>query len=336
MGPTGVIQRRWISPAFLNKTGSVLVASHSSSLKVVYAALAGNLAIAVTKFAAAAVTGSSAMLSEAIHSTVDTGNELLLMFGMSRAERPADSGHPFGYGLQLYFWVFIVAVLIFGFGAVFSFIEGLRKIADPAPIRNVFVNYIVLGLAILFETGSWYVAFREFRKQTNGQGWFRTVRRSKDPTVFAVLFEDSAALIGLVIALIGIGLGEILQMPVLDGVASLGIALVLAGTAIFLGYESQSLLTGEAAYPEVRRGIEQIARTAPGVHRINEVLTMHFGPEQVLAALSLDFDNAISAERVENAVAEIERRIKAEFPEVTRVFVEAKDFEMHRRRLERA
>jgi divalent metal cation (Fe/Co/Zn/Cd) transporter len=160
------------------------------------------------------------------------------------------------------------------------------------------------------------------------------VRRSKDPTVFAVLFEDSAALIGLVIALVGIALGEMLQMPVLDGVASLGIALVLAATAIFLGYESQSLLTGEAAYPEVRHGIEQIAAAAPGVHRINEVLTMHFGPEQVLAALSLDFDDAISAEAVERAVAEIERRIKAEFPEVTRIFVEAKDFEMHRRRLE--
>ena len=166
------------------------MASHSSSLKVVYAALAGNLAIAVSKFAAAAFTGSSAMLSEAIHSTVDTGNELLLMFGMRQAERPADAGHPFGYGLQLYFWVFVVAVLIFGFGAVFSLVEGLRKISDPEPIRNVFVNYIVLGLAILFETGSWYVAFREFRKQTNGQGWFRTVRRSKDPTVFAVLFEE--------------------------------------------------------------------------------------------------------------------------------------------------
>ena len=177
------------------------MASHSSSLKVVYAALAGNLAIAVSKFAAAAFTGSSAMLSEAIHSTVDTGNELLLMFGMRQAERPADAWHPFGYGLQLYFWVFVVAVLIFGFGAVFSLVEGLRKISDPEPIRNVFVNYIVLGLAILFETGSWYVAFREFRKQTNGQGWFRTVRRSKDPTVFAVLFEDTAALIGLVIAL---------------------------------------------------------------------------------------------------------------------------------------
>lgn len=308
------------------------MASHSSSHKVVYAALAGNLAIALSKFVAAAFTGSAAMLSEAIHSTVDTGNELLLMFGMSRAKRPADPSHPFGYGLQLYFWVFVVAVMLFGFGAVFAFIEGVRKISDPEPVRNVLVNYAVLGLAILFESGSWYIAFREFRKQTDGRGWFRTVRRSKDPTVFAVLFEDSAALIGLVIALIGIALGELLHMPVLDGAASLGIALVLAATAIFLGYESQSLLTGEAAFPEVRQGIEAIARAAPGVRHINQVLTMHFGPEQVLAALSVDFDDTISAEQVEETVAGIERGVKSEFPEVTRIFVEARECDAPQRR----
>jgi cation diffusion facilitator family transporter len=320
-------------PETLNSNGSPSVASHSSADKVVYAALAGNLAIAISKFGAAALTGSSAMLSEAIHSTVDTGNELLLIFGMRRAERPADASHPFGYGLQLYFWVFVVAVLIFGFGAVFSFIEGLRKISDPEPMTNVFVNYIVLGLAILFEAGSWYVAFSEFRKQIDGRGWFRTVRRSKDPTIFAVLFEDTAALIGLVIALVGIALGDLLQLPVLDGVASLGIALVLAVTAIFLGYESQSLLTGEAAYPEVRQGIEAIARAAPGVRHINQVLTMHFGPEQILAALSLDFDDAIRAEQVEDAVAGIERSVKSEFPEVTRIFVEAKELDATQRRM---
>jgi cation diffusion facilitator family transporter len=309
------------------------MASHSSSYAVIYAALAGNAAIAIAKFAAAMFTGSSAMLSEAIHSTVDTGNELLLMFGLNRAERPADASHPFGYGLQLYFWVFVVAVLIFGFGAVFSFIEGLRKISNPEPAKNILVNYIVLGLAMLFEGGSWCIALREFRKQTNGRGWFRTVRRSKDPTVFAVLFEDTAALIGLVIALVGIALADLLQMPVLDGVASLGIALVLAATAIFLGYESQSLLTGEAAYPEVRQGIEAIARAAPGVQHINQVLTMHFGPEQILAALSVDFDDSISAEQVEEAVAAIERSVKSEFPEVTRIFVEAKELGAHQRRM---
>lgn len=306
--------------------GRVSVASSSSHV-VVYAAFAGNVAIAISKFVAATFTGSAAMFSEAIHSTVDTGNELLLIFGMSRARKRADASHPFGYGLQLYFWVFVVAVLIFGLGAVVSFVEGVRKIADPEPIRNILVNYIVLGLAILFESGSWFIAFREFGKQTDGRGWFRTVRRSKDPTVFAVLFEDSAALIGLVIALVGIALGDVLQMPVLDGVASLGIALVLAATAIFLGYESQSLLTGEAAFPEVQRGIEAIARAAPGVRHINEVLTMHFGPEQVLATLSLDFDDSISAEQVEEVVAGIERRVKSEFPEITRIFVEAKEFE---------
>ncbi len=312
------------------------MASHSSSHIVIYAALAGNAAIAISKFVAAMFTGSSAMLSEAIHSTVDTGNELLLMFGLSRAARPADASHPFGYGLQLYFWVFVVAVLIFGFGAVFSGIEGLRKISNPEPAKNIVVNYVVLGLAILFEGGSWSIALREFRKQTNGFGWFRTVHRSKDPTVFAVLFEDSAALIGLVIALVGITLADLLHMPVLDGVASLGIALVLAATAIFLGYESQSLLTGEAAFPEVRQGIEAIARAAPGVQRINQVLTMHFGPEQVLAALSLDFNDSISAEQVEEAVAGIERSVKSEFPEVTRIFVEAKEVDAQRRHMLRA
>ena len=214
------------------------------------------------------------------------------MYGMRRAARPADASHPFGYGLELYFWVFVVAMLIFGFGAVFSLIEGMRKIWRPERrSRTSIINYAVLGLAILFEGGSWFIAFREFRKQIGGRGWFRTVRRSKDPTVFAVLFEDTAALIGLVIALIGIALGDLLEMPVLDGVASIGIALVLAATAVFLGYESQSLLTGEAAFPEVRQGIEEIAARRPRRVGNQPGLTMHFGPEEVLAALSLDFDD---------------------------------------------
>jgi len=178
---------------------------------------------------------------------------------------------------------------------------------------------------IVFEAGSWFVAFREFRHQRGRLGWLEAVRRSKDPTVFTVLFEDSAALIGLVIALIGIALAEILEMPRLDGIASLGIGVVLAATAAFLAYESQSLLTGEAVHPEVRAEIERIAKMAPGVVGTNQVLTMHFGPHEVLAALSLDFDDRRSAADVEAAVSRIEREIKAAFPEVTRVFVEAKD-----------
>jgi cation diffusion facilitator family transporter len=239
---------------------------------------------------------------------------------------------PFGYGLQLYFWVFVVAVMIFGLGAVVALLEGLHKLRHPEPVTNVVVNYIVLGASIAFEIASWLVAYREFARQKGELGWFTAVRRSKDPTVFAVLFEDSAALIGLVIALAGIGAADALHLPALDGVASLGIALVLAVTAVFLGYESQSLLTGEAAFPEVRRGIERIAAGTPGVVGINQVLTMHFGPEEVLAALSLDFDDALSAAEIEAAVSFIERTIKAEFPEVTRVFVEAKAFDARLRR----
>jgi len=298
---------------------------HSGSLRVIIAAIAGNVAIAICKFGAALVTGSAAMYSEAIHSTVDTGNELLLLFGMRRADKPPDAEHPFGYGLQLYFWVFVVAVMIFGLGALVAFYEGVEKILHAEPARYVVVNYIVLGASIVFEAGSWFVAFREFRHQRGRLGWLEAVRRSKDPTVFTVLFEDSAALIGLVIALIGIALAEILEMPRLDGIASLGIGVVLAATAAFLAYESQSLLTGEAVHPEVRAEIERIAKMAPGVVGTNQVLTMHFGPHEVLAALSLDFDDRRSAADVEAAVSRIEREIKAAFPEVTRVFVEAKD-----------
>ena len=300
---------------------------HASSFKVIIAALAGNLAIAACKSIAAAVTGSAAMFSEAVHSAVDSGNELLLLYGLRRAARPADSEHPFGYGLELYFWVFVVAVLIFGLGAVVSAIQGVHKLSDPEPVKHVVVNYVVLGLSILFEIGSWIVAFREFRHQQVAPGWFASARRSKDPTVFAVLLEDTAALIGLVLAVIGIGLADVLDWPALDGVASLGIALVLVVTAGFLAYESQSLLTGEAVFPEVRRGIERIAVATPDVVGINQVLTMHFGPREVLVALSLDFDDTISAAQIESAVGQIERAIKAQFPEIARVFVEAKSFE---------
>jgi len=303
------------------------VAEHSGSLKVILAAIAGNVAIAAGKFVAAGITGSAAMLSEAIHSTVDTGNELLLLFGLRRAKRPADAEHPFGYGLQLYFWVFVVSVSIFGLGAVVAVIEGLDKIRHPEAASHVIVNYAVIGASLVFEAGSWVVAYREFRGQRGGHGWFKAVRRSKDPTVFAVLFEDSAALVGLVLALIGIGLADALGNPVFDGAASLGIGLVLAATAAFLAYESQSLLTGEAVHPEVRVEIERIAAAAPGVVGTNQVLTMHFGPHEVLAALSLDFDDAISAADIEAAVALIERTIKTQFPEVRRVFVEAKSFD---------
>jgi cation diffusion facilitator family transporter len=301
------------------------MASQESSDVVIYAALAANVAIAICKFGAAMLTGSSAMLSEAIHSTVDSGNEVLLLVGTRRARRPPDRLHPFGYGLQLYFYVFVVAVLIFGFGAVFSGIEGVFEILDPAPIKDIYINYAVLGAAMVFEGISWSIAVHNFREQKKTAGWLAAARRSKDPTIFAVLFEDSAALAGLVIAFVGVSLSYWFGMLIADGVASLCIALVLAATAAFLGSESQSLLTGESAFVEVRTGIERIAAQTTGVVAVKDVLTMHFGPDEVLAAFSVDFDDELPAARVEAAVAEIERGIKHEFPEVARVFIEARD-----------
>jgi cation diffusion facilitator family transporter len=305
--------------------------AESSSKIVIYAALAGNVLVTVTKFSAAAFTGSSAMLSEAVHSVVDCGNQLLMLLGMHRAARPASVTHPFGHGLQLYFWTFVVAVLLFGVGAGVSIIEGISKIRAPHPVESPWANYVVIGLALLFEATSWTVAVREFRRDKGDRGWLDAVRLSKDPTVFTVLFEDTAAILGLVIALLGVYLTEALAMPVLDGVASVVIGLILAGTAGFLAWECQSLLTGEAAAPEVRSRIRQIVSEEPAVTRPNEILTMHFGPRDVLAALSLEFEQHQPAAEVEAAVSRIESKIKSSHPEVTRVFVEAQRGESHRR-----
>ena len=299
------------------------------SKTTIYAALAGNLAIALTKFGAAFWTGSAAMLSEAIHSTVDTGNQLLMLYGLRRAARPATEAHPFGYGLELYFWTFVVAILIFGLGAGVSIYEGIDKIRVPHPVENTLVNYVVLGLSFVFEGASWLVAFRAFRAQTKTSDLLEAVQRSKDPTVFTVLLEDSAALAGLLIAGVGLACAEIFQLPVLDGVASVLIGLVLTGVALFLAAECKGLMLGEAADPIVRAGLRAIVAGSPGVHGVNEVLTMHFGPRDVLAAISLDFDDALPAEAAERTVSAVERQIKAAFPQVRRIFVEVQSREGH-------
>ncbi len=300
------------------------------SKSTIYAALAGNLAIALTKFGAAFWTGSAAMLSEAIHSTVDTGNQLLMLYGLRRSARPATAAHPFGYGLELYFWTFVVAILIFGLGAGVSILEGIDKIRTPHPVSDTLVNYIVLGVSFMFEGATWLVAFRAFRAQSKSEsksesksgGLLAAVQRSKDPTVFTVLLEDSAALAGLLIAGIGLACAEAFHLPILDGVASVLIGLVLAGVAWFLAAECKGLMLGEAADPAVRAGLRDIAIHSPGVHGVNEVLTMHFGPRDVLAAISLDFDDTLTAEAAERTVSEIERQIKTAFPQVRRIFIE--------------
>jgi cation diffusion facilitator family transporter len=292
-----------------------------ASRTVVYAALIGNLLVAATKFAAATLTGSSAMLSEAVHSLVDTFNEVLLLYGLRQAARPADSSHPFGHGRELYFWSFIVTLFIFALGAGISLYEGIGHILHPVATRNPVVNYVVLGLALVFEGGSWTLALREFRAAKGPRGYFEAVHESKDPTMFMVLFEDSAALLGILIALAGIAASEVLNLPVLDGIASVGIGLVLGTVALFLARESKSLLIGEPAQSNVVSSICAIARAQPGIEHSNGLFTVHIGPDQVVAAISADFVDTLSAGDVERIVAAVEARVRAMHPQIVALLI---------------
>jgi cation diffusion facilitator family transporter len=292
------------------------------STRVVIAALLGNAAIAATKYAAAAFTGSSAMFAEAVHSTVDTGNQALLLFGMRRGARPADARHPFGHGMEIYFWAFVVAILLFGLGAGVSFYEGVHKLANPEPLRNAVWNYVVIGLAIVFEAGAWIVAWREFDRVRGKLPVLRAVRQSKDPALFTVLFEDTAALMGLVAALAGVFAADRLGLLRADGVATLVIGAILATAALLLAIETKSLLIGEAASPALVEDVIGVASRAGFVEAVNEVRTMHFGPADVLVNLSVDARDHITAGEVEAGVSALEAEIKARHPEVSRVFIE--------------
>ncbi len=301
----------------------------AGSKHVVIAALLGNSLIAATKFAASVYTGSSAMLSEGIHSLVDTCNQALLLYGMKRASRPADDNYPFGYTREIYFWAFVVAVMIFGVGAGAAIYEGVDKLRNPAQIENAYVNYIVLGVAFVFEAGAWWVAFREFKQRKGSLGYFEAVRRSKDPTVFTVLFEDTAAMLGIIVAFGGIWLGQVTGAAWLDGAASVVIGVILAVTAALLAYECKGLLVGESAAKPVVESLRALARNHSNDATVNELLTMQLGPEDVLVTMSLDFASGLSADDVERLVSELESKIKVAHPEVTRVFIEAQSFAAH-------
>lgn len=297
------------------------MANPSGSRLVVYAALAGNLCIAIAKFVAAGISGSSAMLSEGVHSLVDTINELLLLYGMRQAEKKPDTLHPFGHGRELYFWSFIVALLVFAAGAGVSAYEGIQHIRHPEPAGSHLLSYSVLGIAMVFEGASWWIALREFRARKGAMGYFEAFRRSKDPITFTVLLEDSAALLGLLFAFVGLLAAQLLDMPMLDGVASLCIAAVLALTAFLLARETKGLLVGEPAHPQVAARIMAVANADPDLRRANGVTTMQMGPEQVVAMLSAEFEDDRTTTQIEACITRIEAAVKHEHPELVGLFI---------------
>jgi len=294
----------------------------SGSKLVIIAALAGNLLIAITKFVAASITGSSAMLSEGIHSMVDTGNQGLLLYGLRRAAKPPDENFPFGYGKEVYFWSFIVAILIFALGGGISIYEGIQHMRHPEPISNPLVNYVVLVLAMIFEGAAWFFAFREFSRVKGRWGYVEAIQRAKDPSIFVVLFEDSAAMLGLVVALVGVGLTQATGILIIDGIASVIIGFILVGTAIWLAYETKGLLIGESANRSVVSGIRDLLQAQARIEHINEMLTMHMGPDFILATISVDFADAAEAAQVEADVATIKGAIQQKYPQIKRVFIE--------------
>jgi len=291
------------------------------SKKVIIAALAGNSLIAITKFGAAAYTGSSAMFSEGIHSLVDTGNQGLLLHGLKRSARPADKRHPFGYGSEIYFWAFVVAILIFAVGSGISIYEGVHKLLDPHPIKDAYVNYIVLGLAMVFEGVAWWVAYKEFKAGKGSRGYLKAIQVSKDPSIFTVLLEDTAAMLGLIAAFIGILLGQLLDIPELDGAASIVIGCILAVAAIFLAYETKGLLIGERADMRVIEKVRALVAAKGWVTHVNHVRTIHTAPQRVFVAISADIADHVSMGDGERLIEELEHELKAEIPELSSIYI---------------
>jgi len=297
----------------------------AESKLAIYGAIAANVAIAATKFVVAGITGSSAMLSEGIHSAVDTFNGVLLLVGIRLSQRPPTVEHPFGHGKELYFWSLIVAVLIFGLGGGVSFYEGIQHIRHPEPMQDPTWNYVVLGLAMLFEGASFLVALRQFRAQSRGMPFWRALDQSKDPTTYTVLAEDSAALLGLAVAALGIYLSHRLDLPVLDGAASVVIGLLLAGVAVLLISQARGLLIGEGIRPETARAIRSLAMEQPSVSNVGRVLSMYIGPDEVLAIVDVNFKEGTATGDAADAITAIEQQVRVRFPMIRRLFIEASE-----------
>ncbi|MGP7796458.1 cation diffusion facilitator family transporter [Sphingomonas sp. CLY1604] len=288
---------------------------------VLYGALAANLGIGVAKFVAAGITGSSSMLTEGVHSCVDSGNQILLLYGQHRAKRAPDAVHPFGYGRELYFWAFVVAILIFAVGAGVSIYEGYLHIIEPEELTDPLVNYIVLAIAAALEGSSWFIAMREFAKSKGTTGWWRAIRQSKDPAGFIVLFEDSAALAGLSIAAIGVWASHYFLDPRIDGIASIAIGLILGLVAILLAREAKGLLIGERANPEVVERVRQIVAAHPAVTAVNHVRTIHTAPDAIFVAVSADFEDQLTMGAGETIIEEMEDQLRAAVPTLSSIYI---------------
>ena len=295
---------------------------NSESRTAVIAAIAGNLAIAAIKFIAAYFTGSSAMLSEAIHSVVDTGNGGLLLLGARLSRKPADDHHPFGYGKELYFWSLIVAILVFALGGGMSVYEGISHLRHPHGIQSPIWNYLVLGAAIIFESASFFFAYRAFQTEKGKQSAMESIRASKDPTTFTVLLEDTAALLGLLVAMASTFLGHVLNNHYFDGAASIVIGGILGAVAAVLVWETRSLLIGEGVSEEMKARITQLVTSDPAVAEIRQFLTLYFGPTDVLLAMNLRFQKEFTASEIAAVIARLEDKTRKEFPEITNIFIE--------------
>ena len=295
----------------------------ATNRKAIYAAIIGNALVAVTKFVAAGITGSVAMIAEGIHSLVDTGNGGLLLLGLKLAKKKADRKHPFGYGKEVYFWTLIVAMSIFAVGGGISLYEGIRHVGHPVESGDPTVNYLVLSAAILFEGYAFYVALREFNRIRGNRTIYQEIRRSKDPTTFTVLFEDAAALLGLVVAMLGIFLARLLGIPELEGVASIVIGLILFGVSILLATETKGLLLGEAADESIIESVRRIASSDAAVTAVDDPVTIHYGPNTVVLNLDIEFDDALSVDEIEGAIDRMQQLIRREHPEVKHIYLNA-------------
>lgn len=293
-----------------------------TSMFIILAALSANLVIACAKLFAALATGSSAMLAEAAHSFADSGNEITLMLGLRLAAKPPDPSHPFGYGMEHYFWTFMAAMFMFVVGGSFSVFQGMSRLLSPQDVEQIGVSYAVLGISAVFDGASFCLAFRKLRTQLAGSGLWHTLRHTKDPTLFTVLLEDSAALIGLALAFMGLFLYQLTGILVFDAIASLLIGLLLGVVAIFLGIESRSLLLGEAASTETQRKIREAVTRLPKVTAIVEMLTMHLAPEEILVAMELNLKDDLTTDQIETTVDRVENEVRKSVPQATRIYIE--------------